>query len=92
MHGSKQTIPYLNPPPKLQSFRWTSWWRNHTCVENFELEFRDKSKILKIFEFSENRDYDGRIKKFSTSIESSSAIVKRFIATLMEEIKPILIQ
>ena len=56
-------------------------------TENQEFQYRDRSVIENFFDFFDCRDYDGRIRVESYSIESSSASGIVSIETLGEEIK-----
>ena len=50
--------------------------------EKYEFEYRDKSKLMNIFDFSDYRDYNGLIKKVGFSEKLSCKNVKFSIETL----------
>ena len=60
-------------------------------TEKDEFDYQNTSIYQTIFELFDHQHYDGRIEYFGFSIKSTHKNVKRYIGTLMEEIKFIVV-
>ena len=61
-------------------------------TEKSEFDYRKKTKILNFVNLSDCRDFDRKIINIGFSTESSSTNVRLSVGSLMEQIKPIVVE